>query len=434
MKAKQQETKNNILFRQRQFCLFFIFISIWSDFTMKKPTQEEIVKRILNSGVDATTEDTYVNAITPMTFYCSNGHKWKTKLGNITHNHQGCPYCSGRNVVVGETDLWTTKPRIAALLLNPEDGYCLKSSSGKHIDFKCPNCGAISNHILSNITKRGFSCPVCSDGISYPNKFMAAMLEQLDIEYTPEYTLAGAKYRYDFYLPHYQVFIEMHGRQHYEEWGKSSNLSLLDRQKIDADKEQYAAENGINHYIIIDSKYSDISYISEQIKKSYLSEIFDLSCIDWDKCGFYAAGSILSQVAELYNDGYNVNFISKILKADISSVYKWLHKATELKLCNWVKSNGFLNRKHPVVLVNTKERFESISNASKKYNTSFANISRVCLGKSAYAGLHPETGEPLVWRYEEEFNPSEDIDFMSLINPHAKPKKSYTDKDCAQTT
>ena len=47
----------------------------------------------------------------------------------------------------GINDLWTTCPEVAQLLLNPEDGYKLTKSSGKHVDFKCPNCGTKSNHI-----------------------------------------------------------------------------------------------------------------------------------------------------------------------------------------------------------------------------------------------------------------------------------------------
>ena len=151
----------------------------------KKPTKDEIDSRILKSGVDAYTEDTYIRADVPMEFHCSKGHTWKTKLGNITHNHQGCPYCSGRYPIIGQNDLWTVYPEIAQLLLDKDIGYHISPYSGKKIKFKCPNCGNISEHIVSNVVNRGFSCPVCSDGISYPNKFAASMLTQLNVEYYP---------------------------------------------------------------------------------------------------------------------------------------------------------------------------------------------------------------------------------------------------------
>lgn len=390
---------------------------------MKRPTKEEINKRILQSGVDAKTDDEYINAITPMEFYCSKGHMWPAKLGNITHNHQGCPYCSGRRPVVGENDLWTTRPDVAVLLLNPDDGYKLTEGSGRRIDFKCPNCKAISNHILSNMCRRGFSCPVCSDGISYPNKFMASILEQLGIYYKPEFIMDGKKYRYDFYIPDYQTIIEMHGRQHYERWDKSGQ-TLEEIQQNDNDKKCFALNHGVKKYVIIESKCSDINYIATRIKTSVLSNMFDLSTVDWYKCGFYAAGSLVHETALLYNDGYDVRYIADKLKVDQTTIHNWLKKATELQLCDWTKSTGFLNEKHSIVLLNTKEKFDSVSDGSKKYHIQIQNIVKVCQKRRSYAGIHPETGEPMVWRYIEDYDENEGIDFASLINPHIR----YTTK------
>lgn len=389
----------------------------------KKPTREEIIDRILKSGVDAMTNDEYINAKTPMIFYCSQGHKWSAKLGNITHCHQGCPFCSGRMPIIGETDLWTTRPDVALLLLNREDGYKLMAGSGRHVDFKCPNCGAISNHILVNICKRGFSCSVCSDGISYPNKFMASCLEQLKVKYTPEYIIDGASYRYDFYLNDYNTIVEMHGRQHYEEWNKGK-LTLADIQNNDVTKKDFAIKNGVDRYISIDSKCSDINYISSRIKISDLNDMFNLSVVDWFKCGFYAAGSLVYKAAELYNSGYDTASIAVKLNVSKSTVYKWLTKATELKLCNWIKDNGFINDKHPIVLLTTKEYFNSISDGGRKYNVPIANIAATCQKKREYAGVHPITGEPLVWRYIEDYNDNYVCDFMSLLNSHVHYRKN----------
>lgn len=391
---------------------------------MKKPTKEEIDRRILQSGVDAKTSDIYVDATTPMVFYCSKGHEWSAKLGNVIHNHQGCPYCSGRLPILGINDLWKVRPDVASLLLNPEDGYMLTAGSGRHVDCKCPNCGTISNHILANICKRGFSCSVCSDGISYPNKFMASMLEQLCIDYKPEHIIDGENYKYDFYLSQYNLIIEMHGRQHYEGWNDPRRQTLEKIQQNDNDKKAFVINNNIKNYIVIDSRCSDIAYIANKIKQSYLSTIFDLSKVDWVKCGFYTAGSLVYRAAELYNGGNDTKSIADELKVDKSSIHRWLKKATELGLCNWIKSTGFLKERHSIVLLNTKEQFDSVSSGGRKYDVLVQNISKVCRKQRAYAGLHPETGEPLVWRYVEDYDENEVIDFMSLLNPHV----NYTTK------
>ena len=38
--------------------------------------------------------------------------------------------------------------------------------------------------------------------------------------------------------------------------------------------------------------------------------------------------------------------------------------------------------------------------------------------ESIVSGIHPDTGEPMVWRYFDQYDPYEVIDFKSLINPH----------------
>lgn len=381
----------------------------------RKPTIEEINERILTSGVDAQTDDIYVNAVTPMEFYCHIGHRWRTKLGNVTHNHQGCPYCSGRYPIVGETDLWTIYPEIASLLLDKSRGYELTKASSKKEKFLCPCCGAISEHIVSNVVKRGFSCPICSDGISYPNKFAANMFRQLDVKFIHEFSFDDATYRYDFYLPEYNMIVEMHGRQHYEQWDRSSR-TLEEEQLNDKNKIDFAISKNISHYIVIDARSSDIDYISKHILNSELNNIFDMSEIDWRQCGYFASGSLVRKSAELYNEGLSVLEISNILQYSDSTIRNFLKKATKLDLCKYIPSNGFLTDKHQIILLNNKEIFESISDASRKYHVPTANISKVCLHERNYAGIDPTTGYPYVWRYIEEYDPEEYIDFQAILN------------------
>jgi predicted DNA-binding protein YlxM (UPF0122 family) len=383
----------------------------------KKPTKEEIIDRILKSGVDARTNDEYIDARTPMLFYCSKGHEWPAKLGNITHNHQGCPYCSGRYPIVGETDLWTTNKIIAGSLLHPEDGYRFTQFSSKKVDFVCPNCGEILNRAISNVSQKGLSCHICGDGISYPNKFMASVLKQLNIDYIPEFQIDDANYRYDFYIPVYNLVIEMHGRQHYEDWNRKG-ISCEDVQLNDRLKFIFAVEHGVDKYVCIDARNSDINYISTGIKKSKLNDLFNLQDVDWKKCGYYASGSLVHSAASLWNSGYSASEIAEELKVNISTIYNWLKKGTELNLCNWIKSKGFLYDKRQTILVNTKELFDSVADAGRKYNISPQNISANCHKRRAYVGIHPITKEPMVWRFFDEYDANEIIDFKAIINPH----------------
>ena len=69
-------------------------------------------------------------------------------------------------------------------------------NSNKHTDFKCPVCGYICKDKSINQVNRDMDvrCPICKDGISYPNKFIFNSLLQikdkldfLDSEYRPRW-------------------------------------------------------------------------------------------------------------------------------------------------------------------------------------------------------------------------------------------------------
>jgi hypothetical protein len=318
-----------------------------------------------------------------------------------------------------KSNLWTDCPEVARLLKNPDNGYKFTKCCGSKTEFVCPSCGTVSKHLISNVVRRGFSCPACSDGISYPNKFMANMLNQLGVHYTSEYSFSDAKYRYDFYLTNYNIIIEMHGRQHYEKWNVSKR-TLEEEQENDKNKMDHALKHNVAHYIVIDAKCSDINYISSRILSSELNNIFDMSSIDWRQCGYFASGSLVHEAAELYNKKHSVMDISNKLKHSDTTIRRWLKQATSIGLCEYIPCKGFLKNNRPVILLNTKDIVNSISEAGRKYNVSFQNISKNCKRERSYAGVSLETGDPFVWRFLDEYDPNEVVDFKSLINSHVK--------------
>lgn len=75
----------------------------------------------------------------------------------------------------------------------------------QHGDFYCtPN-----NHLSS---KSG--CPRCKK--SKGELAVISILSKHNIKYLDEYKLPHYNFEYDFYLPELNVFIEFHGKQHYE--------------------------------------------------------------------------------------------------------------------------------------------------------------------------------------------------------------------------
>ncbi|MBQ8741895.1 MAG: zinc-ribbon domain-containing protein [Clostridia bacterium] len=75
---------------------------------------------------------------------CENGHEWETTIGSRTAG-TGCPFCSGNRMLVGENDLVTLRPDIAAEWNYEKNGELLPEQvsvfSNKRVWWKCSGCG-----------------------------------------------------------------------------------------------------------------------------------------------------------------------------------------------------------------------------------------------------------------------------------------------------
>jgi len=60
----------------------------------------------------------------------------------------------------------------------------------------------------------GKGCPTCNE--STGERYINNILNKLNIEHVREYRILPHKYKYDFYLPEYNIYIEYHGIQHYK--------------------------------------------------------------------------------------------------------------------------------------------------------------------------------------------------------------------------
>lgn len=356
--------------------------------------------------------DTYFNGNdTIMDCICQKGHKYQTKAKNLIYNKNGCPVCSGNKAYIGYTDMWTTNPEQASLLLYKEDGYKYTQCSGQNVWWKCPCCGEHLYKKISNVNKKGLSCNKCSDGISFPNRFMYNMLNQIGVNFYSEYIIDGENYRYDFYIPNINMIIEMQGRQHYDGWN-SKRITKEEIQRNDKAKREYAINNGITLYLEIDCKESNKNYIKKSILNSELSKFFNLDNIDWNKCCIDSIKSFIYISAEYYNNGMSTYDISNKLGFCSSTIVRWLKVANDLNLCSWIPSNGFLEEEKPVIMLNELKVYNSISEASRDIGQCVQNISEACYGKRSYCGV--KNNEALVWMflddYQNENIPNKSVD------------------------
>ena len=94
---------------------------------------------------------------------CSKGHEWQAIIAN-RNKGIGCPYCSGRYVVKGETDLQTINPTLAKEW-NYEKNNGLRpdnftENSGQMVWWKCSKGHEWQARIADR--NRGRGCPYCS--------------------------------------------------------------------------------------------------------------------------------------------------------------------------------------------------------------------------------------------------------------------------------
>ena len=247
----------------------------------------------------------------------------------------GCPCCNGHVLVVGKNDLATTNPEVLNVLTNPQEAY--KHTRGEHIwlNTTYPLCGFQKDVYIINLALGKYVCNNCSDGISYPEKFLINMLDQLKVDYIYQFSRTQiewcGKYKYDFWLRNNNTIVEINGLQHYQD----NNISKKkDVQENDRLKYNLAIDNGINEYIVIDARYSNKDYIRTSIEQSKLAQMFDLSKVNWDICELNACKSYVVYTCDRWNEGISVQQIAHELRLSPTCIRTYLRKLQHTNLVN----------------------------------------------------------------------------------------------------
>ena len=152
---------------------------------------------------------------------------------------------------------------------------------------------------------------------------------------------------------------------------------------------------------------------------SELPQLFNFSedDIDWLNCYETGCKSLVKTVCEIWNQGiYKTVKISEILKISLQSVGRYLKQGVELGWCNYNPQEEVCHR---VVCLTTKEIFNSLRDASNKYNVGSPSISACCSDdKKKSAGKLPD-GTKLIWMYYEDYilkSEKEIKDILDSIN------------------
>jgi len=295
-------------------------------------------------------------------FYCGEHYSIKDKKykkstyvreDHLLASGVGCSCCCKptRIIVEGINDIPTTAPwMIKYFQGGDKEAKLYTYNSGKKIKPICPNCGQIKDKyikIFDIYNNESIGCS-CSDSISYGEKIISNLLKQLKIEFKIQPSKKIFKwcnnYRYDFYfeLNDEDYILEVNGRQHYEQSGWEKGKSLVDEQENDKLKKELALANGIKpkNYIIIDCRESTLEFIKQNILESRLNELFNLSNIDWMKCGEFASCSLVKIACEYKknNPDWTATQIGKSMGYCQRTIIDWLKQGSEI--WSWINYNA----------------------------------------------------------------------------------------------
>lgn len=259
---------------------------------------------------------------------------------------RGCSCCRGFAVVKGINDISTTDPWLSKYIKNDED--CIKHTNNSHakIQFICERCNKISVKKIHDVYRnQKYSCPHCSDGISMPEKFIISLIAQLNIDFKTQANKSDLKWikdrsRYDFYIPSKNCIIETHGLQHYDNNIQFKNKTLEELQASDKLKKELALSNGIDHYIVLDCRFSKLDWIKNSIMNSELPKIlnFTMSGVNWEEClTFSINNTLVSEVCDMFNNGKSASSILENFNCILSktTIINYLKKGTKLGWCNY---------------------------------------------------------------------------------------------------
>ena len=225
---------------------------------------------------------TYIRNVEPLDLKCKTcgmifQKNWTTMKAKGLSK---CPICETKTKPCkGINTIEVTHPHMVQYFKNYEDATSNLYGSEKKVWFKCPCCGLEEYKTINKVLTRGYNCSTCGSYKSFGERLMVALLSLLKIKFKHEYKPNWSDGRkYDFYIKEYNMIVEIHGGQHYKESGRGR--SLKEEQENDKYKEELAIKNGINNYIVIDSRKSDYNFIFTNIINSNIVKFIDVAKVD----------------------------------------------------------------------------------------------------------------------------------------------------------
>lgn len=288
-------------------------------------------------------------------------------------NGQGCAYKAGKRVCE-ENNLYSIV-YIRPYLVNVEESKNITFKSNKPVLFKCStvNCDNTKKMAPNTLVRQGYSCPNCSTGISYPERFMMAVNQYFNLSY--DYQVTYEHGRFDFINHETKVVIEMNGIAHYEE--RDGYMSHETTKLSDNKKRKWCKENGYT-LIFIDARKSDFNFIKDNINAcEYLPNIL----LKDEKA--------IMELIEI-SSKYDIQEIIRLYEVEKLSTVKIAQKyeVSFGTICGILNRNNIKLRGNirPVKCVETGIVYESVTEAQRQTGIAKNGISACCRGKRKTSG------------------------------------------------
>lgn len=314
---------------------------------------------------------------------------------------------------------------------NPEDLKNYHMGSGKTYEWKCPSCGKRFNKRILDVTQWGMSCDLCSSGFSKNERLVSIILTKIKEGYVTQKEFSDCRIKqplpFDFYLPQYNMVIETHGAQHYEEvkFYKTNEHTL----KSDRIKKKYCKDNNIQYCEINCSSGKNIDTINQlkEIIKIDLTEQELKECM-WESM-HNTDGIDTTLIQNLYDcywsqkeiseyTGYGESRIRNILE-NLGYNVKYRYYSFDRSLVNLVTGELYGNVSHLKekgnVTTNKSTIRESLNYGNFIYNS---NGDKLCITRRKFLSMNHDKSN-MSKLYEEtmsRLNKNKDCKFDKFIN------------------
>lgn len=215
----------------------------------RRKTHEEFVAKLKSTHPNLILLDTYTNNHTPIRCRCAICGSIRCSQPKDIIKGCGCVECYNKIRVKPRSQTHDEFIRKLSIV-NPDiEVLGQYTNSISRIMVRCQGCGRVWSPKANDLSN-GHGCPRCAKRAPRNEKIIRDYLNDKNIPFISQmkfddlHGLTGRLYAYDFYLPDYKMLIEYQGEFHVGVPDLQTDDELHKQQERDAQKRDYASQNG----------------------------------------------------------------------------------------------------------------------------------------------------------------------------------------------